>query len=86
MSEVEAVRFEMVRIAGDEVAAAHEYGTVWVSVRRMCDVLGLDTDSQRKRLADPGRSPWATTVIMTGVGADGRNREVFCLDLDPPTG
>lgn len=75
-------RFETVNVGGEAIAAANVDGTVWVSVRRMCEALGMDTESQRKRLADSERSPWATTVMMTGVGADGRNREVFCLDLD----
>lgn len=76
------VAFEMVPIAGNELSAASVDGVVWVSVRRMCEVMGLEESGQRQKLSDPARAPWATTGVMPGVGADGRNREVFCLDLD----
>lgn len=82
LAQRQPVSFEMVRVAGDELAAANVDGTVWVSVRRMCEVLGLEESGQRQKLSDPSRTPWATTGVMPGVGADGRNREVFCLDLD----
>jgi hypothetical protein len=67
---------------GEAVEAIQRDGDVWIPLRRVCENLGVDIDSQRKRLSDADRSPWATTVIMTVVAADGKNREAFCLHLD----
>jgi P22_AR N-terminal domain len=55
---------------------------VWVHLRRVCDILGLDHEAQRKRLVDPDRCPWATASIMEAVAQDGKTREVTVLDLD----
>ena len=49
-----------------------------VVFRPLVESLGLDADSQMKRLR---RHSWATTVKMTGVGLDGKNREMTCIDL-----
>lgn len=77
MSELKTIRFD-----GDNLQVVREDAQVWVVLKRACEALGIDHDSQRKRLADRERCPWATTVIMTAVAEDGRNRELFCLDLD----
>lgn len=77
MSQIEVVRFH-----GDEIQAVHEGERVWVVEKRMCEVMGIDHDSQRKRLSDHERSPWAVTAMMTATGPDGRSYEMFCLDLD----
>ncbi|MGX0781633.1 antirepressor protein [Dermabacter hominis] len=39
--------------------------------------MGLDFSSQRKRL---DRTPWAVVVMMTTVGADGKDREMVTID------
>ncbi len=57
-------------------------GKVYVSLRRCCECLGIDFSSQRKRLKDKGRSPWATVVKMTTVAEDGAERELTMIDLD----
>ena len=49
-----------------------------VVFRPLVESLGLDADSQMKRLR---RHSWATTVKMTGVGLDGKNREMTCINL-----
>jgi phage antirepressor YoqD-like protein len=72
----------MVPIAGEEIAATLVDGVVWVSVRRMCEALGLDEEAQRQKLVNEERTPWATTFVTQAVALDGRNRLVFCLDLD----
>lgn len=36
--------------------------TACVSVRRMCEVLGLDPKTQLEKLADPERTPWVTVL------------------------
>ena len=48
-----------------------------VALRPVCESLGLDADSQLQRIK---RRPWATTVIMTGVAADGKMHEMTFID------
>lgn len=48
-----------------------------VALRPVCEALGLDADSQLQRIK---RQPWATTVIMTGVAADGKMHEMTFID------
>ena len=54
-------------------------GQVWASLRRMCEVLGIDAWGQMRRLA--GES-WATVVEMTMTAADGKNYDTACISLD----
>lgn len=44
-----------------------------VALRPVCEAMGLDYPSQYKRLQ---RTSWATVVMMTTVGADGKSREM----------
>ncbi len=67
---------------GDRLDVVQEHGRVLVAVRGICDVLGLDAAAQQRRLRDDRRAPWATTAMTTVVAGDGRNREMFCLDLE----
>lgn len=65
---------------GDELDAVQdEGGKVWVSLRRCCENLGIDVESQRKKLKE---KPWATTVENTAVAEDGKSRAMTCIDLD----
>ncbi|BAD56319.1 putative prophage antirepressor [Nocardia farcinica IFM 10152] len=48
-----------------------------VALRPMCDALGIDADTQARKLKS--RS-WATTVIRTVVAADGKAREMLMID------
>lgn len=59
-------------------AVQDEAGEVWVSIRRVCEVLGVDMRSQLRRLAG---EPWSTVVEMTMVAEDGKNRDVSCIRL-----
>lgn len=70
---------EMVRIGTDEVQAVRQSGHGWVVIKAACEVLGIDTQAQQRRLE---RTPWATGGMITAVGADGRTREMFCLRSD----
>ncbi len=81
-TSVQAAKAELVPFHGGALEAARVGEVVWVSVRRACEALGLDSDSQRKKLSDPVRAPWACTVVMTVHDTTGRNQEAFCLDLD----
>lgn len=48
-------------------------GTVHVALKPLCDNMDIDYSSQLKRLK---RQEWATVVMMTTVGADGKNRDM----------
>lgn len=63
----------------ESVQAVKDGEAVWVVIKRVCEALGIDHDSQRQKLAS---KPWATTVLITAVAEDGKNREVFCADID----
>lgn len=56
----------------------HE-GRGWVSVRRACEALGVDPDSQRVRLK---ASPWATTAMITVIDPAGMPRPAFFVDAE----
>ena len=72
-------RIESVRIGDDEIAAVRgPDGEGYAVLRRMCEVLGINADNQREKLQ---RSEWATTVLISAVAEDGKNRELFCLHV-----
>jgi len=65
---------------GDTIEAIKdEHGEVWVSVRRVCDSLGIDESSQRQKL---NSKKWATTVLITAVDARGSRRDTYVVHLD----
>ena len=61
----------------DSLQAVRDGDSVWFPLRPICDAIGLDTDSQRVKLK---AQPWSTTVMRTVVAADGKARELFCID------
>ena len=60
------------------MATEHE-GRPFVPLRPMCDALGIDVDSQRRKL---DQAEWAVTVIITATGSDGKNYQMVALDAD----
>lgn len=62
---------------GDELQVAQEGDRVLVVVRRVCEVLGVDANTQQKRLRN---DPSVTTVKLTVVAEDGKQREMLCVD------
>jgi hypothetical protein len=50
-----------------------------VVIRPTLDAMGLDVDSQLKKLK---RKSWATTAVTTVVADDGKAREMTAVDLD----
>lgn len=70
---------DLVRVPfnGGTLVAAMVNSEPHVSVRHVCDALGIDTRSQLRKLSS--RS-WATVVKLTMVAADGKNREVALVD------
>lgn len=64
--------------AGGEIeAAVGPSGKPFVNIRRMCEELGLDPNSQARKLKN---AEWATTVEMTVVASDGKERTMSFLD------
>lgn len=63
---------------GDELDVCPRDGTVLVSVRRVCEALGVDYPSQFTKLRS---NPAATVVLIPMVAADGKEREALCIDL-----
>lgn len=64
---------------GDELDVIKEGETLWVSVRRVCEALGLNVDGQRVKLKD---KEWACTEIISVHDISGRIQEIFMIDLD----
>jgi hypothetical protein len=64
---------------GDDLDVIKDGEKLWVSVTRVSEALGIDPKNQREKLKD---KPWATGVLITSVGKDGKQREIFCLNLD----
>lgn len=63
---------------GGDVLCADINGKPHVVLKPALDSIGLDYSSQRAKLA--GKS-WATMVLVTTVGDDGRSREMVAVDL-----
>lgn len=68
---------DLIPFHGTQIVAERHDGKQWVAIRPACDSLGLDPDAQLKRLK---AQPWATTVVTTGVGADGKRRDMVMAD------
>lgn len=65
---------DTIELAGHTIVVAPEEEVVFV--RPICESIGIDFSSQRKRIE---RQPWATVVIMTTVASDGATREQVAL-------
>lgn len=63
----------------ESVQAVKDGEAVWVVVKRVCEALEIAEQRQSEKLKG---KPWATTTLMVAVAEDGKNREVFCLDLE----
>lgn len=59
------------------LSAVEENGTQWVAANHVCDALGINWEPQHRKLKDKA---WATMIIMTMVGADGKNRQMSMVD------
>lgn len=72
---------ELIRVPfhGDVIEATKDEKGVWASLRRMCESLGLDPDSQRQKLQ---KRPWSNTVMMAVMDKTGRKFEMTMLHLD----
>lgn len=64
---------------GDALQAVQNENGVWVSVRRVCEALGIDRKAQQRRLQEKS---WAVGAMMTPTGPDGKQYESLMLHLD----
>lgn len=59
------------------ITAMTDEGKPLVSLRHMCESIGLDTEGQRKKL---NSKSWATTVLKSAVAEDGKVRQMAMID------
>lgn len=78
-AEVIAEGIELVPFVGGTLSVMRQNDRGWLVVKPACEALGIDAEAQRKRLV---KSPWATASVIEAVGADGKQREMFCLRSD----
>lgn len=64
---------------GDELLALQDDDGVWVSVRRVCEMLGVDPANQRRKLQDPDED-WRWCAITSP--SQGGPQQTFMLHLD----
>ncbi len=64
---------------GDELDVLKRGETLWISLRRICEYLGLDPEAQRQKLKS---KPWACTVIIKAHDISGRKQEILFIDID----
>jgi phage antirepressor YoqD-like protein len=48
----------------------------------LCEAFGIDARSQRHRLSNPLRTPWASCRVIMTLQVRGQARSLFCLDLN----
>jgi hypothetical protein len=75
---------EKVNFAGGQIYAVNQNGVVYVSIRKLCEELGIDPKSQvdkLKKLALEG-DDWAVAVIITSTGSDGKSYDMTCIPAD----
>lgn len=74
---VETIDFHGVTI---EALPPNGDGKVWISVRHVCDALGIDPDGQRVKLST---KEWACTeIISVQLPGSSQTRALTCIDLD----
>lgn len=71
-------RVELIPFHGQTVQSVEVDGNPTVAFKPMVENLGLDYSRQLKKLK--GKS-WATVTNIVTVGADGKSREMSCIDL-----
>ena len=66
---------------GDELVVIHQDGVDYTPVKPVCDILGIDWESQRQRIA---RDEVLISVacVIQATGADGKRYDMLCLPLD----
>ncbi len=72
---------ELIQFAfhGDTIDCARVGGRVRIAVTSICANLGIDRRGQQAKLATKS---WSTGELISVVAADGRRRDVYCIDID----
>ena len=68
------------RINGVEIFAETKDGDVFVPIRPICQALGIDYKTQYDKIQED-EFYTSTVGIIPTVGADGKERDMFCLPL-----
>lgn len=71
---------EIVKINGGQIECPYENGQHYVAIRPICQILGIDDKSQRNRIKSDAILS-STEVVLTSVGADGKQREMVCIPV-----
>jgi hypothetical protein len=53
--------------------------SLYVPLKRLCEILGIDHNRQRREVKDDGLYDWKMLPVK---GGDGRSRKMFCLPLE----
>lgn len=68
------------KINGVDIVTVDYQGETYVPIKPICNAIGIDPDSQRNKLnADEFFN--STTAIIAVVGADNKEREMFCIRI-----
>jgi hypothetical protein len=72
--------YSVAKINGIDLTLIEQNGKKMVPVKTICDILGVDSKAQLDKIkTDPIlKSTWG---MSTSVGADEKDREMFCLPL-----
>lgn len=62
---------------GGHLLATQDNAGIWVSIKRMCEDIGLDYWTQLRKLKE---ATWATIVMMPTVAEDGKHRDMAMLN------
>ena len=76
MSNIQTINFN-----NQQLLTVEKDGIKYVAVKPICENLGLDWDSQRKRI-DRDDVLSSVKVIITATGSDYKNYEMVCLPID----
>lgn len=75
-------QFELVSYHGHNLITMMDKGRTWVALKPIVEALGLDMDSQRKRVRRNEILDTSTVVMTVQVPGDSQSREWLFLDLD----
>lgn len=75
----EIQKVESVQFYNSTVECIKEGDTLWVSVRRVCESLGIASNKQVEKLRNKS---WSRDTLMVSPDPRGRNQEQFFVDLD----
>ena len=71
----------IVKFQGTEILTFSENNKHYIAIKPLCETFGIDWSSQHKRI-NRDELFNSTMVMMTTVGADGKQREMTCLPLE----